>query len=457
MNNDHMPRRLKVWIFIWTPFIWLLLELLLFPKDRPVSSGLANVMGGFVDKRIACYPAWTLWLAAAALVVIGGLGLRARKKSPRMQVIILAMGIVAFIWGFAQMGFTQFALGGRGSSYSWLFQTVLVVLAAVLVWSWGTANGERAELMVWNTRETWRIYRANWQGILGLAILLFFSAMALLAPFLVNHAWLSPNASVTPSAFAPPSFHNYLLWFGSDEQGLSVFAEFVWSSRISLFVGILATIITTVVGAGAGIFTGYYAGWIGEFGMRITDVFLVLPWLPFAMVLAAAWGQNYAIIILIIAFTSWAGTARLVRAQVLSVKEEPFVERARAIGSGDAHIMRKHILPNVMPLIFANAVLTVAIAVFSETTLSFLGLGDPLNFSWGTMLEHVFDTGATEIPTATAYLFAPGIAVVLIVLAFNLIGTAFDEVIDPKLRKREQSTGASRLPSATAAPDPAPD
>jgi uncharacterized membrane protein YgcG len=103
--------------------------------------------------------------------------------------------------------------------------------------------------------------------------------------------------------------------------------------------------------------------------------------------------------------------------------------------------MRKHILPNVMPLIFANAVLTVAIAVFAEATLSFLGLGDPLNFSWGTMLEHVFNAGGTEVPSATAYLLAPGIAVVLLVLAFNLMGTAFDEVLDPKLRKREEGGG----------------
>ncbi|HJX65172.1 MAG TPA: ABC transporter permease [Polyangia bacterium] len=452
MNSGQIPPRLKRWIFIWTPVIWVVLELVLYPRNRPLSSGFANVMGGFVDKRIASYPAWTLWLATAALVVTEVLELRAHKKSARMASIVLAMAIVVFIWACAQMGFTRFDLFGRGSSYSWLFQTVLVVLAAVLVWSWGAANPERADLLVWNTREIWRIFRANWQGIIGLGILLFFSAMALLAPFLVNHAWLSPDASVTRTAFAPPSFHNYLLWFGSDEQGLSVFAEFVWSSRISLFVGLLATVITTVVGAGAGIFTGYYAGWIGEFGMRITDVFLVLPWLPFAMVLAAAWGQNYAIIVLIIAVTSWAGTARIVRAQSLSVKELAFVERARAIGSSDVHIMRKHILPNVMPLIVANAVLTVAIAVFAETTLSFLGLGDPLNFSWGTMLEHVFDTGATEVPTATAYLLAPGIAVVLVVLACNLIGTAIDEVVDPKLRKREESRGESRFTDAAAAP-----
>ena len=429
-----------------------MLELVLYPKNRPLSSGFANVMGGFADKRIASYPAWTLWLAGAALVAAGVLDCALTRRAPAWRRSSLPWRVVVFIWACAQMGFTRFDLFGRGSSYSWLFQTVLVVLAAALVWSWGAANPDRADLLVWNTREIWRIYRANWQGILGLGILLFFSAMALLAPFIVNHAWLSPDAAVTRTAFAPPSFHNYLLWFGSDEQGLSVFAEFVWSSRISLFVGLLATVITTVVGAGAGIFTGYYAGWIGEFGMRITDVFLVLPWLPFAMVLAAAWGQNYAIIILIIAVTSWAGTARIVRAQSLSVKELAFVERARAIGSSDVHIMRKHILPNVMPLIVANAVLTVAIAVFAETTLSFLGLGDPLNFSWGTMLEHVFDTGATEVPTATAYLLAPGIAVVLVVLACNLIGTAIDEVVDPKLRKREESRGKSRFTDATVAP-----
>jgi peptide/nickel transport system permease protein len=443
MSAGQIPARLRRWILIWTPLIWLVLELVLFPKNRPLSSGFAHVMGGFVDPRVASYPAWTIALACVVLAAAAVAELRARRKSPRRALTLLAMAAVAALWALVQMGFSQFDLTGRSGGYSWLFQTVLLICAAVLVWIWGLDNPERADLFVWNTREMWRIYRASWQGVLGLGILVFFCGMALLAPFLVNHAWLSPDAEVSATAFAPPSLHHYLLWFGSDEQGLSVFAEFVWSSRISLFVGLLATVITTVVGAGAGIFTGYYGGWFGEIGMRVTDVFLVIPWLPFAMVLAAAWGQNYAIIVLIIAFTSWAGTARLVRAQVLSVKELAFVERARAIGSSDLHIMRKHILPNVMPLVFANAVLTVAIAVFSETTLSFLGLGDPLNFSWGTMLEHVFDTGATEVPTATAYLVAPGVAVVLVVLAFNLVGTALDEVIDPKLRKREESRSRS--------------
>jgi peptide/nickel transport system permease protein len=439
MSVGQIPPRLKRWILIWTPVTWLLLELILFPKDRPLSSGVGHVMGGFIDSRVGSYPSWTIWLAGGVLLAVGVLELRARKRSARLPWLLLAMALVSFVWAFAQMRLAQFDLTGRESGYSWLFQTALVGLAAASVWTWGATNPERADLWAWNVHEIWRLYRANWQGMVGLCILVFFTGMALLAPFIVNHAWLSPNAQVSQTAFAPPSFHNYLLWFGSDEQGLSVFAEFVWSSRISLFVGLLATVITSVFGAGAGILTGYYGGWLGEVGMRITDLFLVLPWLPLAMVLAAAWGQNYAIIVLIIAITSWAGTARIVRAQVLSVKEAAFVERARAIGSSDLHIMRKHILPNVMPLIFANAVLTVAIAVFAETSLSFLGLGDPLNFSWGTMLQHVFQAGGTEVPTATAYLLAPGIAVVLLVLAVNLIGMAFDEVLDPKLRKREES------------------
>jgi len=172
--------------------------------------------------------------------------------------------------------------------------------------------------------------------------------------------------------------------------------------------------------------------------MRITDVFLVLPWLPLAMVLAAAWGQNFWMIIIIIGITSWPGTARVVRSDTLRVRELQFMERARAIGSSNVHIMTKHVLPNVFPLIFANTILVVAIAILSETTLSFLGLGDPLNFSWGTMLNYAWENGAAGLP-AWWYLLPPGIAIVLVVVAFTFIGTAFDEVLDPKLRKREES------------------
>ena len=277
--------------------------------------------------------------------------------------------------------------------------------------------------------------------MVGLYIMVFFVAMALLAPFLANHALLDPTAQIGPP-FAPPTLP-YYHWFGTTEQGMSVLAEFIWSARISLAVGLIATVISTVLGAGIGIAAGYYIGWSSEVLMRLTDAFLVIPWLPLAMVLAAAWGAELLIIVLIIGITSWPGTARVVRADALRVRELQFIERGRAIGSSNWHIMQKHILPNVFPLIFANTILVVAIAILSETTLSFLGLGDPLNFSWGTMLHNAWDSGAAGLP-AWWYLLPPGIAIVFVVLAFTFMGTAFDEVLDPKLRKREDSGGAAR-------------
>ncbi len=171
------------------------------------------------------------------------------------------------------------------------------------------------------------------------------------------------------------------------------------------------------------------------------------------MVLAAAWGRSYVMIIVIIGVTSWPGTARLVRAETLKLRKLQFVERARAIGSSDSHIMRRHILPNVFSLIFANTILVVAVAILSETTLSFLGLGDALNFSWGTMLRNSWASGAAGLPE-WLYLLPPGIAIVLVVLAFTFVGQALDEVLDPKLRKREESGGKNRFKDEPAAPTP---
>ena len=224
--------------------------------------------------------------------------------------------------------------------------------------------------------------------------------MALFAPFLADHGLLDPNAQLMSHGhfigqLKPPSV-SYYNWFGTSETGQSVLAEFIWSARISLVVGLLATVISTVLGAGIGIAAGFYHGWSSEVLMRLTDGFLVIPWLPLAMVLTAAWGRSYLMIVVIIGITSWPGTARVVRSDTLRVRELQFMERARAIGSSNGHIMSKHVLPNVFPLIFANTILVVAIAILSETTLSFLGLGDPLNFSWGTMLHNAWQQGARQ-------------------------------------------------------------
>ena len=446
-----IPRRFRNWILFWTVMAWVVLELITYPKDIPVTSGLSKVIGGFFSETIGAYPAWAMVLLGLICLGVGVLGLVRKSKAKVFNALLVTEAIVFFVWAFLAGRTPEgWSAGANVIAYNWAVQTVVVVLAGVCAWFWALGNPERAELTTWNTHQVWMLYRRNWQGMVGLGILIVFLAMALLAPFLADHALLDPNAQIADPdtgelylAFHPPTAY-YYNWFGTDQVGQSILAQFIWSSRISLMVGLLAAFMATVLGAGIGISAGFYGGWQGEGWMRLTDAFLVIPWLPLAMVLAAAWGQNYWMIILIIGITSWPGTARVVRSDVLRVRELQFIERAKAIGSSNRHIMSKHVLPNVMPLIFANLVLVVAIAILSETTLSFLGLGDPLNFSWGTMLYYAWTNGAAGLP-AWWYLLPPGIAIILVVLAFTFIGTAYDEVLDPKLRKREDSSTESRF------------
>ncbi|HHY95037.1 MAG TPA: ABC transporter permease [Firmicutes bacterium] len=264
----------------------------------------------------------------------------------------------------------------------------------------------------------------------GLIMLAVFALTALLGGALVGRSSLQTGSAA--DILQAPSRHHLL---GTDDMGRDVLAGVVLGSRISLLVGLSSTVLSMLIGAGTGIVAGYYGGRLGEALMRITDVFLVIPWLPLMLVLAAVLGPSIWNIILVIGITSWAGTARIVRSQTLSVRERPFVERARAMGASDAHIMAHHILPNVFPLIFANTILVSAVAILSETTLSFLGMGDPFHMSWGVMLHFAFSTGAVTLG-AWWYLLPPGICVVAVVLGFTFVGYALDEVLNPRLRKR---------------------
>jgi len=168
---------------------------------------------------------------------------------------------------------------------------------------------------------------------------------------------------------------------------------------------------------------------------RLTEWFLVIPFLPLALVLATLLGGSLLTIGFVIGVTSWPGTALLIRSQSLSIIARPYMERARVLGAGDWHQMTRHILPNVMPMVFANTTLTVAGAILSETTLSFLGFGDPTRVSWGTMLDSAFTNGALTLG-AWWFLFPPGICVVLVVLSFTLVGQSLEEIFNPRLRQR---------------------
>ena len=278
----------------------------------------------------------------------------------------------------------------------------------------------------------WREYRRHVPGMVGLGILVAAGAMALAAPLLADADGLRAVNTTDNPAWASPSEFGPL---GTDNFGRSVMTQFIWGARISLLVGLAATVLAVVIGSVVGIVAGFFGGRVGGVLMRVTEWFLVIPFLPLAIVLAAILGPSVGNIILVIGITTWPQPARLIRAQVLTLRERDYVERSRALGASNWHLMTRHILPNVSPLILANTTLTVPVVILTEATLSFLGLGDPANASWGKMLDNAFEFGAITLE-AWWYFVPPGLGILLVALAFTLCGTALEEILDPRLRDR---------------------
>lgn len=268
-------------------------------------------------------------------------------------------------------------------------------------------------------------------GVVGLAVLLAFALLALLAPTFISQDQLDVTKA-TGGRLSPPSAQ-YLL--GTDENGRSILTLVVWGARTSLTIGVIATVMTMLLGSTIGLLAGHYQGWLGGILMRVTDWFIALPSLPMAISLAAVLGQGSVSITVAIAITSWTRTARLVRAQTLAVSARPFVERAKALGAGNVQIMLRHVLPNVIPLILVSSTLTVASAILDAATLTFLGLGDPTSVSWGAMLNAAFAQGAVTAG-AWSYLLTPGIAILCVVLGFTLTGRAVEHVLNPRLARK---------------------
>jgi peptide/nickel transport system permease protein len=278
----------------------------------------------------------------------------------------------------------------------------------------------------------WSQYRRSKPGMIGLAVLALFVAMALAAPLLADRAGLSAVNVIDNEPWLSPGDFTPL---GTDKLGRSIWTQLVWGARTSLLVGLAATVLAAVIGMTVGIAAGFYGRRAGGLLMRLTEWFLVIPFLPLAIVLAAVLGPSIRNIILVIGITSWPSMARLVRAQVLTLKERLYVDRSRALGASQSHLMVRHVLPGVAGLILASTTLTVPVAILSETTLSFLGFGDPSRPSWGKMLEEAFELGALT-QEAWWWYVPPGVCIVLVVLSFTLVGRALEEILDPRLRER---------------------
>ena len=300
-------------------------------------------------------------------------------------------------------------------------------------------RGERWRLRARNARSFARRFASRSDGVIGLLILVFFVLLALFPETFVGKLETATTASGLP--LEPPSAAHL---FGTDDLGRDILNQTVHGARISMTIGFLATLITIVIGAVIGIVSGFIGGRLDTVLMRLTDFFLILPTFVLAILLAPiildivgddaeVFGikATLIVIVVVIGLTSWASTARIIRSQTLSVRERMFVDRARVIGSGSGHIMRRHILPNVTNLIVANTVLTFAAAIFTETTLAFIGLGDPFAPSWGKLLNAAQAAGAPSLG-AWWLIVPPATCVVLVILAFTLVGNALDDVMNPK-------------------------
>jgi len=276
----------------------------------------------------------------------------------------------------------------------------------------------------------WREFLRNKAGVAGLIMLVTIIFVAVFAPILTIYDPYEMITATAADVMASPS-HEHIL--GQDEVGRDVLSSVIYGSRISLLVGFSASMITVLLGCTIGLISGYVGGRVDIALMRITDGVLVIPTLPLMLVIIAVAGRGLGYIILVIGLLTWPYTARIVRAQVLSVKERQYVLRAKAIGVSHIGIVLVHILPQVLPVIFASATLDISYAIISEASLSFLGLGDPSLVSWGSMLNRAFLRGAVSTG-AWWYLVPPGILLAWVTMGLNLVSNAIQEIVNPRLR-----------------------
>jgi len=274
-------------------------------------------------------------------------------------------------------------------------------------------------------------------AVVGLAILIFFTLIAIFAP------WLEPYSTTQQvgPVYAPPSSQH---WLGLDDGGIDMLSEVIAGARVSMLVGFSAAAVAMVLGGGVGLLSGYFGNKTDIVLMRITDYFLVIPDVPLMIVAAAVFGRSLLNIILIIGLIYWTSTARLIRAQVKSVRERVYVKRARALGGGHSRLLWKHITPQVAPLLVANTVLTIAIAIFAETYISFLGLGDPSQISWGRLIQNSL-TGGAVFHKAWWAIIPPGLCVTVVILAATMMGQAMEDALNPRLRVGHLSVRRFRL------------
>lgn len=276
-------------------------------------------------------------------------------------------------------------------------------------------------------RRSWRITSAHVAALVGALLILGLTLTAIFASQLAPY---DPTERVG-KPFSPPSAAH---WLGTNDIGQDILSELIYGTRVSLLVGALSALIAIVIGTTVGLLAGYYRR-AGVLLMRMVDVILVLPFLPLLIVLAAYLGRSLMNTILVIGLLIWAGTARVIRAQVLSLANRDYVLAAHAVGAGNRHILLRHLLPQVLLLAVGQFVEATSAAILLESSLSFLGLGDPLQKSWGAVLYWAQARGAFMTPAWRWWVLPPGLLIVSAALGFALLGFALEQILNPRLRQ----------------------
>ena len=272
----------------------------------------------------------------------------------------------------------------------------------------------------------WRRFARNRSALLGLAILGVVILVALTASVLFP----DDPFRLVGRPMSPPGENDFLL--GSDTLGRDVAAGIAYGARVSLLIGLLATTVAVAIGVVLGGVAGYFGGWIDDLVMRVTEMFQTIPSFLFAILLVAIMKPSIQSIVIAISVVSWPAVARLVRGEFTALRNREFVQACHIVGMGDGRIMLREILPNCLSPIIVTGSLMVATAILIESGLSFLGLGDPNVISWGFQIG----AGRTVLRSAWWVCTFPGIAILLTVLAINLVGEGLNDALNPRLRER---------------------
>lgn len=290
----------------------------------------------------------------------------------------------------------------------------------------GRFNRDTVSAVVGRVRSHFAFLKREPMGFAGLLGMLVIVIMAIISPVIVPY---DPLETDYANKYAEPSSEHP---FGTDDSGQDILSQLLYGARPAIQVGIVSALSVAFIGMNVGLFAGYYGGYIDDLLMRIVDFAYGIPFLPFVIVLVGLWGASLWTIVAAITLLLWRQVARVIRSNVLNIKEKPYIKSAKTAGASDLRIIYRHIAPNVLPITFLYGTFAIAWAILAEASISFLGFGDPDAVTWGQMLQSAFQAQALA-RDAWWWFTLPGLAIMLTVISAFLIGRGYEEMLNPKL------------------------